>query len=84
MKNILVVIALFGAFNLHSATITTAGGTISGAPATTPTEVVEVLPVYTRSPHDLVIIDNSFNLVSEGRHIFRFDTFGDEISGAVR
>jgi len=78
MKNILVVIALFGAFNLHSATITTAGGTISGAPATTPTEVVEVLPVYTRNPHDLAISDNSFTLLSQGRQIFRFDTFGDE------
>ena len=78
MKNILVVIALFAALNLRSATITTAGGTISGAPATTPTEVVEVFPVFTRSPHDLAISDNSSTLLSQGRNIFRFDTFGDE------
>src|SRR6185295_14246699 len=78
MKNIIAVIALFAALNLRAADITNLPGTISGAPASIPKEVSEAFPVDTRSPHDLVINDNSFKLLSQGRHIFRFDTFGDE------
>jgi hypothetical protein len=59
--------------------ITTLPGTISGDPQPSePAEVLEVFRVDTRTPNDLLVTDNAFNLISNGRNIFRYDTFGSE------
>jgi cytochrome c peroxidase len=58
--------------------ITTRAGTISGAPGSIPPPVLEVFRVDSRSTNDLLASDNAFNLMSQGRQIFRYDTFGDE------
>ena len=60
-------------------TITTKAGTISGTvPSGPPAPVLEIFPVDTRSPGDLVSERICRSLLSQGRQIFRYDTFGDE------
>src|SRR5262245_24919652 len=71
-------ISLSAVTNPAGGTITSRPGTVSGLQPAAPVPVLEVFRVDTRGTNELLAADHAFDLLSQGRQIFRFDTFGDE------
>lgn len=71
-------ISLSTVTNPTAGTITSRPGTISGVQAAPPVPALNVFRVDARGTNELLATDHAFDMLSQGRQIFRFDTFGDE------